>query len=205
MRFEKALSMVSVRTYVPLTMATPRTIANAVSTARSLRPARPRSATPIMPGSPPQSPRDECARDRDALLLATRELGGPVRAPVGEADVGEQFVDPPSLGLASRELEREEDVLLCGQHRQQVEELEHEADVATAELRELSVAELRDRRAVDPDLARGRPVETGKNMHERRLARARRAHDGDQLALVDRERGAPQSVDRGVALAVAAR
>ena len=40
-----ARSIVSVRTNVPLTIATPRTIANAVSTVRSLRPARPLRAT----------------------------------------------------------------------------------------------------------------------------------------------------------------
>jgi hypothetical protein len=43
-----ALSIVSVSTYAPLIIATPRTIAIAVSTVRNLRPARPRSATPII-------------------------------------------------------------------------------------------------------------------------------------------------------------
>jgi hypothetical protein len=45
--FLKAESIASVSTSVPLVIATPSTIANAVSTARSLRPARPRSATRI--------------------------------------------------------------------------------------------------------------------------------------------------------------
>ena len=40
-----AALIVSVNTNVPLTIATPSTIANAVSAARSLRPRRPRSAT----------------------------------------------------------------------------------------------------------------------------------------------------------------
>src|ERR1700747_3395048 len=39
--------MGSVRMYVPLTIATPRTIATAVRLARSLRPSSPLSATPI--------------------------------------------------------------------------------------------------------------------------------------------------------------
>ena len=42
-----ARSIMSVRTNVPLTMATPSTIASAVRNARSFRPARPRSATRI--------------------------------------------------------------------------------------------------------------------------------------------------------------
>ena len=58
--------------------------------------------------------------------------------------------------------------------------------------------------AVDPHLARGRPVEPGEDVHERRLARARRAHDRGQLALGDRQRDAAQGVDGRVAVAVAA-
>ncbi len=42
-----AALIVSVRTYVPLIIATPSTIATAVSAARSLRPSRPLRATPI--------------------------------------------------------------------------------------------------------------------------------------------------------------
>ena len=45
--FLNALSIASVSANVPLTIATPRTIASAVRNARSLRPARPRSATRI--------------------------------------------------------------------------------------------------------------------------------------------------------------
>ena len=52
-----ARSIVSVSTYVPLTIATPRTIAIAVSSERSLRPARPLSATLRHRCSPPRPPR----------------------------------------------------------------------------------------------------------------------------------------------------
>jgi hypothetical protein len=45
--FLNALSIASVSTNVPLTIATPRTIAMPVRNARSFRPARPRSATRI--------------------------------------------------------------------------------------------------------------------------------------------------------------
>ena len=47
-----ALSIVSVRTSVPLTIATPRTIATAVSAERSLRASRPRSATRLIDPPP---------------------------------------------------------------------------------------------------------------------------------------------------------
>ena len=62
----------------------------------------------------------------------------------------------------------------------------------------------RDVLAGDGDLARGGLVEAGEDVHERRLARARRAHDGGQPAASDVERDAAQGVDGGVALAVAA-
>ncbi len=38
--------------------------------------------------------RDQGARDRDALLLAARELGGAVLSPVRDADGLEQLVEP---------------------------------------------------------------------------------------------------------------
>ncbi len=45
-------------------------------------------------------------------------------------------------------------------------------------------------------------VEPGHDVHEGRLARARRAHDGDEVALVEREGHAAQGVDGGIAAAV---
>ena len=47
-------------------------------------------------------------------------------------------------------------------------------------------------------------VEAGEDVHERRLARARRAHHGRQAAAGDVDRDAAQGVDRGIAGAVAA-
>ena len=53
-------------------------------------------------------------------------------------------------------------------------------------------------------VAGGRLVEAGEDVHERRLARARRAHHGRELAALDVEVDAAEGVDGGVALAVAA-
>src|SRR5581483_2915377 len=201
----------SVRTNVPLIVAIPRMIANAVRTVRSFRPQRPRSATDLTPSRPADllhrgddlvrvgarqllddvavreeedpvgdrgrarvvrdhhrrlSPilyrlaeeledlaagprvevpgglvgeddgrlRDQRARDRDALLLAAGELGGTVRAAVREADRLDQLVEPVVVDLLAGDRQRERDVLLGGQHRQQVEELEDEPDVLSPEL-----------------------------------------------------------------------
>src|SRR6185436_15679409 len=86
--------------------------------------------------------------------------------------------------------------------RQEVVGLEDEADAVAAQLRELALAQALERDAVDGGAAGGRLVEPGHNVHEGRLAGARRAHDGDVVALVEGEGDAPQSVDGGVAAAV---
>ena len=58
--------------------------------------------------------------------------------------------------------------------------------------------------AGDRDVARCGRVEPGEDVHERRLAGARRAHDRGQATLGDVDRHTPQGVDGGVATAVAA-
>ena len=57
-------------------------------------------------------PGDERARDRDPLLLAAGELGGPVVEPVAETDRLDQLVEPGLVGLLARDRQRQEDVLL---------------------------------------------------------------------------------------------
>ena len=88
--------------------------------------------------------RDERAGNRDALLLPAGELGRAVRQPVAETHVGDELVEPAVLRLLARDRQRERDVLLRVKHRQQVEELEDEADVLTPQLRQVVVAERRD-------------------------------------------------------------
>ena len=155
-------------------------------------------------GEHDRRPRDERAGDRDALLLAAGELGRAVAEPLGEADLVGELAHPLAVRLAAGEREREHDVLGRREHRQQVEELEDEADVLTPQEREVVVGELRDVLAGDRHAALGRAVEAGEDVHQRRLAGARRAHDGGQLAGGDAEVDAAQRVDAGLALAVAA-
>ena len=89
------------------------------------------------------------------------------------------------------------------QGRHQVERLEHEADLVPAEPGEL----LRRPACVssvvaDEDLARGGGVEGGQAVHERRLAGARRAHDGGEPLSAELD-GHPVEGDHlGVARAV---
>ena len=86
----------------------------------------------------------ERAGDRDALLLAARELGRLVRAAVGQADLRRAAHSRLPFGLLTRERQRQHDVLLRRQLRDQVERLEDEADALAAEQRQLLVLHRRD-------------------------------------------------------------
>ena len=123
---------------------------------------------------------------------------------VSEAHPADQLIDPRLLGRAARQAERQEDVLLGRQHRQQIEELKDEADVPAPQFGELGVAERADLRAVDPRLAAAGPIEPGEQVHQRRLARARRPHHRDQRPLRHRQGDASERIDGHVAVAVAA-
>ena len=117
---------------------------------------------------------DECPGDRHALLLAAGELGGMVVEPVGEADALERLTgtfaplaggNPP--GIDHRQL----DILERRRPCQEVEVLEHEAEVTIADRGALVLGERHHLPAVEP-VAPGRgPIEAAERVHERRLAR----------------------------------
>src|SRR6185436_2670396 len=87
--------------------------------------------------------------------------------------------------------------------RQEIEELEDEADVLATQLREARVVEVGDVRSVDHDGAGRRLVESREDVHQRRLARTRRAHDRREVTVVHFEGDAAQRVDARPALSVA--
>src|SRR5919197_1327489 len=155
-------------------------------------------------GEHDRRPRGEGAGDGHALLLPAGHLARTVLAALGQPDLGDQLVVPAWLGLAAGDLERQEDVLLRREHRQQVEELEDEADVIAPQRGQPGVVEAGHLGIADPHLPTVGLVEAGEDVHERRLARARRAHDGGQPPGLDLERDAPEGVDRGLARAVVA-
>ena len=119
------------------------------------------------------------ARDRDALLLAAGELRRIVMAARAEADFRQQRVGPRARIRRAGDLERHAHVLPRGERRQQVEELEDEADALAAEPREIVFRHRRDVGAVDDDAPGRRRVEPGEQPEQRRLAAARRAGDRD--------------------------
>ena len=97
-------------------------------------------------------------------------------------------------------LQRQRHVLLGRERRQQVERLENEAHPLAADDRALVVVE---RGQIDPfeqHLAAGGSFNAPQNVQQRALARTRRAHDRQQLALADLEVDAAQGMYADLAL-----
>ncbi len=139
----------------------------------------------------------QAAGDGDALLLAARQLRRGVVPALRQAHPLEAPARPrPAFGVGHVGLRRVEqrqlDVLEGVGARQQVEVLEHEADLVVADLGAAVAVEVRDLDAVEHVAAGGRPVETADDVHQRRLAGAGRTHDRHELAAVDVERDAVQ-------------
>ena len=104
-----------------------------------------------------------------------------------------------SAGRHAGVQQRQLDVLQRRRARQQVELLEHEADPPVADARERVARQVRDVLAGEPVAARRRRVEAADQVHERRLARAGRPHDRDELALGDVDRHAGERAHLGLA------
>jgi hypothetical protein len=81
--------------------------------------------------------------------------------------------------------QRELDVVQAGGPRQQVESLEHEADLLVPDPGQLVVLQLRYPVAIEPVLPTCGTVETADQVHQRRFARPRRSHDCHELVLAD--------------------
>src|SRR5699024_4965322 len=91
--------------------------------------------------------------------------------------------------------ERESDVLGRGERGDEVEVLEDVTDLAATQRGTLLGPEAAHRGAPDLDDARVGGVEPASDVEERRLAGARRTHDGDELARTDVEVDAVERVD----------
>src|SRR5262249_55216665 len=132
---------------------------------------------------------DERAGDRHALLLTTRQLRREAVSLLGQTDEVEDLrhLGADDVLRPADHLERERDVLVDRLVREQLEVLEDTADVA-AQLRNLPSAEAADVAPGDEHTTSGRDLVTKQQLEERRLPRARRAHEEDELALQDLER-----------------
>ena len=84
---------------------------------------------------------DQCAGDGDPLLLSPGELGRAVAQPLAEPEGVDELVQPVRVRAASGQVQREGDVLLCGEGGKQVEALEHEPEPVAAQQRALPLTE----------------------------------------------------------------
>src|SRR5207302_8011322 len=91
--------------------------------------------------------------------------------------------------------QRQLDVALRAEHRQEVVELEDEADVRGAPPRELAPGETVNMLTIDFDAAGRGPVQPGHQVEQRALARTGRSHQGQEVAAVDMEVEAAQDVN----------
>ena len=141
-------------------------------------------------GQQQRRPHDQRPRHRDPLLLAARQHARPVRQPLAETDPPQQLLGArPRLGRRHpRDPHRHLGVLERGELRQQVMELEDEADVAVAEARP-------PRRPAAPSARRRRStiaagvgaIEPAEHVQQRALADAGRADNRHHLAGLDRQ------------------
>ena len=132
--------------------------------------------------------------DGNALLLTAGEL---LRKMLGTVADGHALHDIRDLGLAlgGRYVQipkRQLNVLIHIEFVDQVEALEHEADVAFAELGTLFLLEAADLGAEEFIGTTGGIVQQAQNVQQRGLAAARRPHDGHELAVFDFKRDAIQ-------------
>ncbi len=134
----------------------------------------------------------------DALLLATRQLARQVVEPVGEAHGLHDRVEPRLVLVLARQGERQEDVLLRRQRRDQVVLLEDEPEAIPTEQGELGLVQLRQLGVADEHRPRRQPIEARDALHERALAGPRRSHDRGELVGREVDRHPGEGVDSGV-------
>jgi hypothetical protein len=147
---------------------------------------------------------DQRAGNRDALLLAAGELAGRIALALPQAEKVQRRARPlDAHGAALRPrrgvIERQADILDGAGAGQEIEALENKAEPFAADAGEVRFAQRRDIDALQEIMAAGRQVEAAENIHERRLARARRAHDGDELAGLDGQADAAERFDLDIA------
>src|ERR1019366_6320980 len=120
-------------------------------------------------------------RDRDALLLAARELRGYVLGAVPHADLLQGLLDA-RLALGPGHAaggERKLYVLVDREVADEVERLEYEPDLAVADARPVGGREALDQAAVEQVCALRRRVQEPEDREERGLSAARGAGDRD--------------------------
>ena len=111
------------------------------------------------------------ARDRNALLLAARELRRIVMAAIVQPDFVEQRLRARRRIAPAGDLHRHLDVFDRGQRRHEMKELEDEADLLAAQPRQRVFIQPRDFLAADRDRAARRRIQTGDQIRAASICR----------------------------------
>src|SRR5438477_4978845 len=135
---------------------------------------------------------DYGARDGHSLLLPAGELARVVLLAVAEGDDPERrhHVIAALLFRQVREQQRQFDVLERGQDGNQVVQLKDESDVPCAPCGERALRETADLGLADANGATSGPIDSGKQVEQRRLARTRRSHQTKKIPLGHADRHA---------------
>ena len=147
----------------------------------------------------------EGAGDGDALFLSAGELARQMVGAVAQADEvqggGDLFA---ALGTAQLgEQQRQFHIFGGGEHGDQVEGLEDEADVLVAPVGELGFVEAGDIHALHMAFAAGRAVHAGNDVEQGGLAGAGGSHERQKLAGRDLKRHVVEGGDLDFALRIA--
>src|SRR5881409_592270 len=130
-------------------------------------------------------PASESARDRDTLLLATRELAGQMFCAMRHAHALQGFGHKrfAIAGARAPVGQRQFDVFENRQIADQIKALKDETDLAIPNARALCEREIRDLMAFQRITAIRRSIEQAENRKQRGLAATRRSSDGNIFAL----------------------
>ncbi len=145
---------------------------------------------------------DDGAGNGDALLLTSRKLVRAVFHALPQTDFLQSQCRDLVAVLHAGVLQREFDIAKRALSWEEVELLEHEADVLVPDLGELVLIEVGDVLAVQKVHPAGGLVKAPEGVHKGRLPGTGWPHDRDKFALLDGERHVTQRVHHDVSLAV---
>ncbi len=123
------------------------------------------------------------ARDRDPLLLAAGKLRGVVRKTAAKADPLKHRTRPVERIAAAGKLQRHGHILQCIHGLHQMEGLEYEADLASAEAREPVLPDAGIVEAGDGDAAAVDPLKACDHHEQSGFPRTGRPDEADALAV----------------------
>jgi hypothetical protein len=115
-----------------------------------------------------------------------------MRGAFAETDALEQFLTERTRRAIAAQLHRHNHVLEGGERRDELEVLEHKADVLVPHARPLILVHVGKRLAIEQHGAGSRPIQPGAKAQQSRLAAAGRPQDGTGGALRQFERNALQ-------------